>query len=122
MKIIFLLNLFLIILVNASQSMIPKYEILNESKLKDIKISYDVRMYLINGRLPNKKEISLVSKDLIGNLIHSGKYQRAFVIIYLPYMKVNEGGYATAHHQKDLKVKMMDYILMFNPKYEKFFK
>tara|TARA_Y100001972_G_scaffold36162_1_gene44709 strand:+ start:10392 stop:10505 length:114 start_codon:yes stop_codon:yes gene_type:complete len=35
-------------------------------------------------------------------------YDRSFVVFYLPGMEVDAGGFATAHHNPDLKVVMLE--------------
>ncbi|REG86732.1 hypothetical protein DFP81_101297 [Marinomonas pollencensis] len=72
---------------------------------------------MIDGRLPNERELAELSKFLVSK---ERKHDRSFITFYLPGMEVGAGAYATAHHNPKLKVNIMKFMLMQYPGYTKF--
>lgn len=97
----------------AEPSLIP-YKILKKDRLANIKLSLDVEVPVIDQRLPNEEELGDLSAYLAKA---SGDYERVFVVFYLPGMEVDAGGFATAHHNPELTVKMIRVMLMEYPQY-----
>lgn len=102
--------------VFTSESLIP-YKILKKSELSSIKLLLDVEVPIVNGRLPNEKELGALSKYLVSK---ERKHKKSFVSFYLPNMEVGSGAYATAHHTPKMKVVIMKITLYQYPEYEKF--
>lgn len=99
----------------AESRMIP-YTIIKRDTFLDYKISYDIMVDVVDGRLPTKNELSAISNRLRSS---DKKYDRMFVSFYLPGMKINAGSFASAHHKPNPQpVSIYWYIL---PKeYQKF--
>lgn len=93
------------------------HKILKREELKNIKLSIDVQVELVNGRLPNEKELGDLSRQLVKN---EKKHDRSFISFYLPGMKVGAGAYATAHHNPKMEVNIMNFMLYQYPQYKKF--
>ncbi len=99
--------------VFADDQLIP-YKIIKEDRVGGFKLSLDVEVSVAEGRLPNEKELGELSMYLA---TFSGKYDRVFVVYYLPGMILDAGGFATAHHNPDMNVVMMKEMLLEYPKY-----
>lgn len=99
-----------------SSETIP-YRILNKTALPPFKLSMDIEVPLINGKPPTIMELGALSKHLVGK---ERKYDRAFVLFYLPGMKVGAGAYASAHHNPIMEVKVFRYSLIEHPEYHVF--
>jgi hypothetical protein len=86
------------------------YKIIKRDEMGTAKKSFDLRVDLIDGRLPTKKELGDVSKHL--RSINT-QYDRVFVSFFLPDMQPGDGAFAIAHHQPDkkMKVEVLDYML-----------
>jgi len=95
------------------------YKVIERKELGTIKISLDVLVNLVDGRLPNKQELASLSSYLVSK---ENKHDRSFVLFYLPEMKVGYGAYATAHHNPKMKVNIMEFMLYDYPQYRKFIK
>ena len=63
------------------------------------RISYDIRVSLVDGRLPTKEQLAAVSKEILE--WRGKRYKRIFVCFYLPGMELDAGAFATAHHNPD---------------------
>lgn len=81
-------------LVNDVSQLIP-YEIIDRDASPPFKVSFDIRVNLVDGRLPTNRELEDISKYLRSD---AEKYNKTFVLFYLPGMEVDSGAYATAHH------------------------
>lgn len=90
------------------------YEVIQRSEMGTIKLSVDVRVPLVDGQLPTAAQIGEISEYLVSQ---ESDHERTFVTLYLPGMQVGAGAYATAHHTPDMKVQIMDYMLMQYPEY-----
>lgn len=101
---------------HAEDKLIP-YKIIDKITLSNIKLSFDIEVPLMNGRLPNEKELSSISSHLVKS--ESTKYEKSFIAFYLPGMEINAGAYATAHHNPNIKVNIMPFMLMRYPEYQK---
>lgn len=101
--------------VQAAEVPSVPYEVIQRSEVGAIKLSLDVEMPLIDGKLPTAEQIGEVSAYLVSR---EGEHERTFVNIYLPGMKVGAGAYATAHHTPEMRVQIMDYMLMQYPQYQ----
>jgi hypothetical protein len=98
------------------------YKVLKKESMGSVKASYDIQVDLVkeNGkkRLPNEAELKAVSEEIKAKEKNT---QKVFVLFYLPGMKLDEGAFAKAHHDPDLSVQIMEYML-FGTNYEKFIK
>lgn len=79
---------------DANDALIP-YEVIHRDETPPYKVSYDIRVNLVNERLPAKEELERVSEHLRSQ---EKGCERMFVLYYLPGMTVDSGAYATAHH------------------------
>ena len=77
------------------------YRILKREAFLHHKVSYDILVYLVDGRLPNKKELTDISKHL-----RSSSHDRTFVCFYLPGMVLDSGAFASAHHTPKMEVQI----------------
>ena len=98
---------------SAAADQIP-FEVIQQDDMGSIKLSLDVQVPLVDGRLPNAEELGAVSEHLVET---SGEHERTFVSFYLPGMKVGAGAFATAHHNPEMSVKIQDFMLMQYPQY-----
>ncbi|MEE9296503.1 MAG: hypothetical protein V3W34_16285 [Phycisphaerae bacterium] len=91
----------------AEEKLIP-YTIIKRDELGSIKVSFDLRIDLVDERLPTKQELEAVSRHL-----HSKEkvHERTFVLFYLPGMKVDAGAFARAHHNPDLEVEIQPWFV-----------
>jgi hypothetical protein len=80
-------------------AMIP-YEVMNRDDSPPFKVSYDIKVNVVNGRLPTKEELKHISNHLRSQ---EEDYERMFVLFYLPGMEIDSGAYATAHHTPQLE-------------------
>ena len=110
------LSLFVTFASANSEKTIP-YKILHKEELRNIKLSIDVQVPLIDGRLPNKKELGQLSEYLVSK---ERKHERVFVSFFLPGMQLGAGAFATAHHNPTMQVKILDMMLFQYPQYRKF--
>jgi len=75
-------------------SLIP-HRIIKREDYLNYKVSYDIEVGVVGGRLPTADELAAISNNLRSK---EQKYERVFVCFYLPGMKVDTGAFATAHH------------------------
>ena len=101
---------------STTNGLIP-YIVLDKSELRNIKLSIDVEVLLVGGRLPNETELGALSKHLVSQV---DPHERSFITFYLPEMKVGEGAFATAHHNPDMEVNIRIFTLIQYPKYKMF--
>ncbi|MDA8010652.1 MAG: hypothetical protein MPJ22_13800 [Pirellulales bacterium] len=94
------------------------YKIWDKSSLRSEKVSFDIAVPLIDGRLPTKQELGAISRHLVKS--EPRKYKRAFVGFYLPEMEQGAGSFATAHHNPKMEVQMLTALLYLYPQYKKF--
>ena len=106
--------ILLVSLAYASDGLIP-YHILERSETGTIKVALDVEVPLVSGRLPTEEELGALSRHLVSL---ERDHDRSFVLFYLPGMKVGSGAYATAHHNPELEVKVLDFMLAQYPEYQ----
>ena len=64
----------------------------------EFKKSFDIRVGLVDGRLPNKEELATISAKL-----RNKSFDKTFVCFYLPGMVVDAGAFAIAHHDPDTR-------------------
>ncbi len=94
------------------------HKVLNRSELGQIKLSLDIEVPLVNGRLPSKRELTDLSRHLVSK---ERAYDRTFVLFYLPGMELGKGAFATAHHNPSLEEASFSlYSLVQYSEYEKF--
>ena len=74
------------------------YEIIKRDKVPKFKESFDIRVGLVDGRLPNKEELAAISAKL-----RNKSFDKTFVCFYLPGMVVDAGAFAIAHHDPDTR-------------------
>ena len=84
------------------------YAVIERAETRNIKVSYDLRVDLVDGRLPSEAELAAISRHLHAK---ERTHERTFVLFYLPGMPPGAGAFATAHHNPSLKVKVLDYML-----------
>lgn len=112
---------FLCSFVNAETTTLP-YKIIKNDRIGNMKASYDLKIDLVNEngkkRLPNEAELAAISNKI---KTKEKNTQRVFVLFYLPGMKLDAGAYAQAHHNPNLKVQIMEFML-FGTTYEKYMK
>jgi hypothetical protein len=82
------------------------YKIIKTDQIRTKKMSYSIMVDLVEGRLPSKPELSAIS-----NKLKSNQHERTFVEFYLPGMEVGNGAFATAHHNPDMQVIILDWAL-----------
>ena len=73
-----------------------EYRVLNREEFSDVKVSYDLLVGLVDGRLPTKEEMAAVANHLRSV---ERRHDHTYVLFYLPGMKVNAGAFASAHHR-----------------------
>ena len=93
------------------------YKIWKQSEFGTEKISFDVLVPVIDGRLPTEKELGAISKYIVGK---EKKHKRSFVAFYLPEMEIDAGAFATAHHNPTMDVNIQLFMLYQYPEYKKF--
>lgn len=98
---------------------VSPYKILNREELGSKKLSLDVQVGLVDGRLPNEQELGEISIYLVSK---EKKHDRTFVLFYLPGMKVGSGAFASAHHNPTMEVKIMKFMLQPYSQYRKYLK
>lgn len=77
------------------------------------KLSVDIEIELVNGRLPKAEEISLVSKEVLAS---QPKAKMTWVLYFLPKMPSDAGAYATDHRAPNKEgVKILDFMLYNTP-------
>jgi hypothetical protein len=103
----------------AGDILIP-YKIIKNERMGNVKASYDIQVNLVEEnsvkRLPNQKELGAISKEIKNKEQNT---QRVFVLFYLPGMTPGAGAYAQAHHNPNMEVKIMEFML-YGTKYEKY--
>lgn len=92
------------------------HKIVKREEFGRIKLSIDVQVELVNGRLPNEHELGAISMHLVKK---EKKHDRSFICFYLPGTKVGAGAYATAHHNPKMEVNIMKFMLYQYPQYKK---
>ncbi len=95
-------------------TLIP-YEIMNrkENRVLD-KLTLEIEVPLVDGRLPSRQELNAIAKHLVGTPRHA----RTWVFFYLPGMEVNAGAYATAHYLPEPEgLELVPFVLL-NTDYE----
>ena len=93
--------------VQEAASLLP-YTVIDRTETERIKVSFDLRIDIVDGRLPNEDELGAISKYLIGQ---EKNHERSFVVFYLPGMEVGAGAFATAHHNPKMEVKILTFML-----------
>ena len=90
-----------------SHDLIP-YTIIKSSEFLSYKSSFDVRVDLVDGRLPTEAELVAISHHLKDSV---GPHDRTFVAFYLPDMIVDSGAYATAHHNPNCEFRLFRFFV-----------
>lgn len=103
----------------AGKNIIP-YEVISRDEAGPIKLAFDIGIDLINGRLPNEEELGDISMSLYETEQRKRKHDRTFITFYLPGMKPGSGAFATAHHDPNMDVRILPYMLMQYPQYHRF--
>jgi hypothetical protein len=75
--------------------------IIEETKLRGIKRSLDVRL----SRRVSEEELAAIATDLKDR--DASHYERTFIVYYLTGMPVGQGGWATSHFDPDLQVAVL---------------
>jgi len=110
MTIVTTLVIPVIVLLHSSANcadLVP-YELLERDAIGSLKVAFDIRVQLVEGRLPTKEELGAISQHLYGNETH---HDRTFVTFWLPGMVVGTGAFASTQHYKG---KMEVQIFEFN--------
>lgn len=84
------------------------YKILNKSESGSEKLLLNVRVDLIDGRLPNETQLGELSNYLVRN---EKKHDSISIHFYLPGTKLGSDAYASVNYNPEMKVKIMKYIL-----------
>ena len=84
------------------------YKVINRGEHGNIKLSYDLRVDIVDGRLPTADELEAVSRYLHRK---EKRHDRTFVTFYLPGMEVGAGAFATAHHNPNLEVSVLEFMI-----------
>jgi hypothetical protein len=87
-----------------SQSLIP-YEILSRDENQHFKVSYEIQVDLVAGRLPTAEELGRISQSLYAQ---ERQHDRTFVTFLLPDMVSGAGAFASAHHDPEMEVKIYE--------------
>lgn len=82
------------------RSLIP-YTIITRDEVQPFKVSFDIRVDLVDGRLPTAEELGAISMFLYSQ---EKKHDRTFVAFFLPKMVPGMGAFATAHHDPEMRV------------------
>ena len=82
-----------------------KYKIINKEKFLRKKISIDIRIY----KKTTKKELEEIANRVLKTI--QIKYERIFILYYLPGMRFGEGAYASSHliEPFGLEIKFYDF-------------
>jgi len=91
-------------------------KILKQENYGKSKLSIDVEIELINGKLPNKNIITKISNYIVNK---NEGYHSYFICFYLPGMKLDAGAFATTYHNLTIKVNIQNFILNNYPEYSK---
>lgn len=77
------------------------FTVIKQDRYGDTKRSLDIRL---NRKVPKDvlRTIALQLKDA-----DSGRYERTFIVYYLPEMQVGAGGWATTHFNPNLEVRIL---------------
>lgn len=97
----------------------PRYELLQQSISPAVKASVEIQV----SRKLTKLELSQAARELRRTLCDSAAssgscrevFPRIFITWYLPGMKPGAGAWATTHFEPGLDVKIMDWMLEYNP-------
>ena len=92
---------------NTTKDLIP-FSIIERKEFLHYKVSYDIRVNLVDERLPTTEELAALSNHLKNT---ENPHEKTFVTFYLPAMMVNAGAFATAHHTPDLEVKVIEHMI-----------
>lgn len=84
-----------------SKSDLIPYTVINRDEYLPHKMSFDIRVNKVDGKFPTEKQLADISTYLRSM---EKPHNRTFVCFYLPEMEVDEGAWATAHFNPDLKV------------------
>lgn len=75
------------------------FKVINHKEDLPFKVSWDIRVDLVDGRLPTEEELTDLSRALQRK---NEDVERTFVLFYLPGMEVGSGAFAQAHHDPTL--------------------
>ena len=96
----------------SAKEQLISYQIIKRDTLRKFKESYDIRVDLVEGRLPNEKELEAVSATL-----RNKSFDKTFICFYLPGMEVDAGAFATAHHDPNPQAAKIN-LFMVPPKFK----
>lgn len=88
-----------------TQAELIPYSVINREEMGSTKLSIDLRVDLVDGRLSNKEELAAISSKL------KMRHDRTFISFFLPGMELGAGAFATAHHNPSLEVKINTFFL-----------
>lgn len=80
------------------------HTVLQSSEFGAYKASFDVRVDLVDGRLPTEAELVAISNRLKES---AGTRERTFVAFFLPGMILDTGAFATAHHNPRCQFRLL---------------
>ena len=104
-----------------AKTLIP-YKIIDKTENKKLnKLTLYIEVNVVDNRLPNKEELGKLSNYLVRT--EDKVFSNTWVFFILPGMKKDAGAYATAHHNPNMKVEILDYVIKHNyPQYKKYLK
>ena len=94
---------------NAPAVQLISYEIIERVEAQHYKVSFDVRVDLVDGRLPTETELGAISKHLKGQ--EGRDHDRTFVNFYLPNMTPGAGAFCSANHTPSMTVEIHPYFV-----------
>ena len=100
-KVIFIIVLLFCVLLFADVYKGVKYEIINTTKVPNVKLSIDVRL----DKKVTKEFLKKIAIKLRND--ESKKYERTFILYFLPGMKTDTGAWASTHFDPKLEVEIL---------------
>lgn len=98
-------------------------DVLDEDVIPGIKFSQTLRIYLDDGKFPDKKSMQEIAYDIKKD---NPGYENYFINFLLPNMPLNEGAFATANNRNgdnpDMKATILYFMLENNSHYSKYLK
>ena len=77
------------------------YSIISDNDYRDVRRSIDVRL----DKKVSAEALGTIARKL-KNMEHK-RYERTFIVYYLPYMEVGAGAWATSHFKPELEVRIL---------------
>jgi hypothetical protein len=97
-----------VILSTCRNEKLIDYVAINRAEFGRDKVSYDIRVDLVNGRLPTTSEIEAIFRFLHQR---EKKHHCTFISFYLPGMVLGTGAFATAHYNPNLQEIIYEHLV-----------